>query len=169
MIAEDYFTSDEIMEKIKKRVHIRQDWCYGSISLKQARYPNNYSNSHTMSCCLLVYPNETSEIMIQSLTSDNTGGGLNNKDRISFSIQYTTTTSSKPSKEHLFDVDLKDYPKYLFWDGQGIKHIFPINKSYKLSNINNYKDIRIFNIFILQSWGDEKGNECSLLINYTQN
>ena len=167
MIAED-LTSEQIIEKNKKRVYIRQDWNYGGLSAKQERFPNNYVNSHTMSCCLLVYPNETSEIIIQSLTSDDTSNGLTDKDSISFSIQYTTTTSTHPLKKYLFDVNLKDYPKYLFWDGQGIIYIFPINKSYKLSNINNYKDIRIFNIFIKQSKETEKGNEVSVVVNYTQ-
>ena len=170
MIAEE-LNSKQITEKILNRVDIWRDWFYENIRKSSVRYPKSYTIGDTVSCSMLVYPNETSEVNIHILTSDNDGGGLDANDGLAFALQYTTSDDATNPKTHpMFSVDLKDYPKYKLYnnDSSRIAHIFPLNKKFKLSKIPNYEKIRIFNISIKQSKGTEKGNECSLMVNFTQ-
>jgi len=104
------------------------------------------------------------------LTSDSDGGGLNSNDSIEFKLQYTLSDDVNNSKTYpMFSVDLKDYQHYKLWSGftGDVAHVFPLNKSFKLSKIPDYKKIRIFNISMQQTKGTEKGNECNLMVNYT--
>ena len=89
MIAEE-LNSKQITEKILNRVDIWRDWFYETIKKSVARYPKSYTIGDTVSCCMLVYPNETSEVNIHTLTSDDDGGGLNANDSLNFhtSIHY---------------------------------------------------------------------------------
>ena len=69
---------------------------------------------------------------------------------------------------NMFSVDLSTCTRYKIIDGQGVKYVFPINLSWPLSNITNYKNIRVFSIYIAQSKGKNKGNETSVVVNYSQ-
>jgi len=105
------------------------------------------------------------------LTSDEDGGGLNANDSIEFKLQYALSDDVNNSKTYpMFSIDLKDYPHYKLWSNNGgqVALVFLLNKSFKLLNIPNYKKIRIFNISMQQTKGTEKGNECNLMVNNTQ-
>src|SRR6056300_53272 len=171
MLAEE-LNFDQIRTKIIDRVDVWRDWFYLQLSKTTAKYPRSYSNGDTASCCFhTALPNETSEITIHTLTSDNDGSGLTSNDSIEFKLQYTLSDDvNNPKTRPLFTVDLKDYPHYKLWSGSygEVAHVFPLNKSFKLSNIPNYKKIRVFNISMRQTKGTEKGNECNLMVNYTQ-
>ena len=168
MIAEE-LNSKQITEKILNRVDIWRNWYYEDIRKSSLRYPKRYTIGDTVSCSILVYPNETSEVNIHTLTSNNDGGGLDANDSITFALQYTISDDAMKPKTHpMFSVDLKNYPRYQLLNSGGVAHIFPLNKKFKLSKIPNFQKIRIFNISIKQSKGTEKGNECSLMVNFTQ-
>jgi len=168
MIAEE-LNYDQITSKIIDRVDVWRFWFYEDVR-NSIRYPKSYSPGDAVSCCIFAYPNETSVITIETLTSDNDGGGLNSNDSIEFKLQYTLSDDvNNPKTYPMFSVDLKNYPQYKLWSGNGgdIAHVFPLYKSFKLSKIPDYKKIRIFNISMRQTKGIEKGNECNLMVNYT--
>jgi len=168
MIAEE-LNYNQITTKIIDRVDVWRDWFYDDLR-NSIRYPKSYSAGDTVSCCFFAYPNETSVITIETLTSDDDGGGLNSNDSIEFKLQYTLSDDvNNPKTYPMFSVDLKDYPKYILpYAHVGYKSfIFPLYKSFKLSKIPDYKKIRIFNISMRQTKGTEKGNECNLMVNYT--
>jgi len=167
MIAEE-LNYNQITSKIIDRVDVWRFWFYEDVR-NSIRYPKSYSTGDAVSCCIFAYPNETSVITIETLTSDNDGGGLNSNDSIEFKLQYTQSDDVNNSKTYpMFSVDLKDYPNYKLWSGTTEDvHVFPLYKSFKLSKIPDYKKIRIFNISMRQTKGTEKGNECNLMVNYT--
>jgi len=167
MIAEE-LNYNQITSKIIDRVDVWRDWFYEDVR-KSIRYPKSYTPGDTVSCCIFAYPNETSVITIETLTSDGGGGGLNSNDSIEFKLQYTLSDDANNPKTYpMFSVDLKDYPKYKLWSANAqVAHVFPLYKSFKLSKIPGYKKIRIFNISMRQTKGTEKGNECNLMVNYT--
>jgi len=167
MIAEE-LNYDQITSKIIDRVDVWRYWFYEDVR-NSIRYPKSYSPGDTISCCFFAYPNETSVITIQTLTSDNDDGGLNSNDSIEFKLQYTLSDDvDNPKTYPMFSVDLKDYPKYKLWSANAqVAYVFPLYKSFKLSKIPDYKKIRIFNISMRQTKGTEKGNECNLMVNYT--
>ena len=169
MIAED-LTSEQIIEKNIKRINIYRDWYYKAIpNSPYVRPPEIISGPS----CIYTIPNETSSILIKTLTSDDDGHSrrisrLTSDDTVDFAIQYSTTTSNDSTIHIMFSVDLSTCTKYKIIDGQGVKYVFPINLSWPLSNITNYKNIRVFYICIRQSKGKNKGNEISVIVNYTQ-
>jgi len=168
MIAEE-LNYDQITTKIIDRVDVWRFWFYEDVR-NSIRYPKSYSTGDAVSCCFFAYPNETSVITIETLTSDSDGGGLNSNDSIEFKLQYTLSDDvNNPKTYPMFSVDLKNYPHYKIWSGNvgDIAHVFPLYKSFKLSKIPDYKKIRIFNISMRQTKGTEKGNECNLMVNYT--
>jgi len=171
MLAEE-LNYNQITTKIINRIDVWRTWFYLQLSKTTAKYPRSYSDGDTVSCCFhTALPNETSVITIHTLTSDDDGGGLTSNDSIEFKLQYTLSDDvNNPKTRPLFTVDLKDYPHYKLWSGSygEVAHVFPLNKSFKLSNIPDYKKIRVFNISMRQTKGTEKGNECNLMINYTQ-
>jgi len=167
MIAEE-LNYNQITSKIIDRVNVWRFWFYDDLR-NSIRYPKSYSPGDTVSCCIFAYPNETSVITIETLTSDSDGGGLNSNDSIEFKLQYTLSDDvNNPKTYPMFSVDLKDYPKYKLWSGNiQAAIVFPLYKSFKLSKIPDYKKIRIFNISMRETKGTEKGNECNLMVNYT--
>jgi len=150
----------QTIRKNTKRIDIWRDWHYKGISSKYRTNPDIINTSS----CIYTIPNETSVITIQTLTIDD-DGGLVPKNTIVFGIEYTTSNGSRTSKQidwHYLN------NRYKIIDGQGEKYVYEINFGYYLSNIPNYKDIRIFSIWIAQGTGIVKGNETSVLVNYTQ-
>jgi len=89
-------------------------------------------------------------------------------DTIVFGIQYTTTTSNVSSNKQMAIVKLNNKKRYKINDGQDVKYVYVINIGFYLSNISNYKDIRVFSICMYQAGGINKGNETSVMVNYTQ-
>jgi len=122
------------------------------------------------SSCIYTIPNETSVITIQTLTTDDDGHSnsrLVPNDSILFGIQYTTTSNNTTNKNVVY-VNLNTKKRYKINDGQGVRYVYVINFGYYLSNISNYKDIRVFTVWIAQTGGINKGNETSVMVNYTQ-
>ena len=170
MLAEE-LNHNQITTKIIDRIDVWRAWFYLNLSKTTVRYPRSYYNGDTVSSCFhSSLPNETSEITIETLTSDNDGGGLTSNDSIEFKLQYTLSDDvNNPKTYKMFTVDLADYTKYRIRDADtSWVYIFPLKKVFKLSNIPDYKKIRVFNISMQQTKGTEKGNECNLMINYTQ-
>jgi len=167
MIAEE-LNYNQITTKIIDRVDVWRFWFYEDVR-NSIRYPKSYSPGDTVPCCFFAYPNETSVITIQTLTSDGDGGGLTSDDSIEFKLQYTLSDDiDNPKTYPMFSVDLKDYPKYKIYSNfNDAAYVFPLYKSFKLSKIPDYKKICIFNISMRQTKGTEKGNECNLMVNYT--
>jgi len=89
-------------------------------------------------------------------------------DSIAFGIQYTTTTSNSSTDLQMINVKLKNNNRYKINDGQGVKYVYIINFGYYLSNISNYKDIRVFSVWIDQANGLVISNQTGVMVNYTQ-
>jgi len=160
MLAENEYGWQTI-RKNTKRINIWRDWNYKGISNKNITNPNLTKSSS----CIYTIPNETSVITIKTLTIDE--GGLVSNDAVIFGIQYTTRSNDNYTKQ----IDwyyLKNNKRYKIIDGQGVRYVYEINTGYYLSNIPNYKDIRVFTVWIAQGSGIVKGNETSVFVNYTQ-
>ena len=167
MIAED-LTSEQIIEKNIKRINIYRDWNYKLLPNLTYFKPAEIIGG---SSCIYTIPNETSSILIKTLTSDDghsRTSRLTSDDIMDFGIQYTTATSNDRTIHIMFSVDLSTCTKYKIIDDQGVKYVFPINLSWPLSNITNYKNIRVFSICIRQSKGKNKGYVIKVIVNYTQ-
>jgi len=162
MLAENEYGWQTI-RKNTKRINIWRDWHYKGIRKGYLKNPNIIESSS----CIYTIPNETSVFTIQTLTTDDDDGGLVPNDTIVFGIQYTTRSNDNYTKQIDFDY-LINNNRYKIIDGQGVKYVYEINTGYYLSNIPNYKDIRVFCIWISQTGGIGKGNETSVLVNYTQ-
>jgi len=164
MLAENEYGWQTIRNNTK-RINIWRDWNYKGIGNIYVN-PNNLESSS----CIYTIPNETSVITIQTLTTDDDGHSnsrLVSNDGIAFGIRYTTISNVNYTKQ--IDIDyLNNNNRYKIIDGQGVKYVFEINTGYYLSNLPNYKDIRVFWLIIGQVSGVVKGNETSVLINYTQ-
>jgi len=127
MIAEE-LNYNQITSKIIDRVDVWRFWFYDDLR-NSIRYPKSYSAGDAVSCCIFAYPNETSVITIQTLTSDSDGGGLNSNDSIEFKLQYTLSDDANNPKTYLmFSVDLKDYPYYKIRSGiyGDVARVFPL-------------------------------------------
>jgi len=161
MLAENEYGWQTI-RKNTKRIDIWRDWNYKEIKKGYMINPNIIENCS----CIYTIPNETSVITIQTLTIDDDGGLVPN-DSILFGIKYTTT-SNKDIDTGMVNVKLNTKKRYKINDGQGVKIVYIINFGYYLSNISNYKDIRVFSVWISQTGGIVKGNETSVMVNYTQ-
>jgi len=138
MIAEDYFNSEEIINRINKRIDIYKEWNYKNINKQHRNEPTELS-------FIAVEPNESSEITFVSLIIDMFS--INNSS-IDFYFNYTY--DKQLFKPFIFNFDLSKNTSY-FVSSQGLKYFFPINKSLKLSGIQmlggyNLKDIHAFNI-----------------------
>jgi len=166
MLAENEYGWQTI-RKNTKRINIWRDFqCKGIVSGYRL-FPNIIESSS----CIYTIPNETSVITIQTLTTDDDGHSnsrLVPNDGIVFGIQYTTTTSNGSANIQIDTDYLNNNNRYKIIDGQGVKYVYEINTGYYLSNIPNYKDIRVFSVWIAQGSGIVKGNETSVLVNYTQ-
>jgi len=165
MLAENEYGWQTI-RKNTKRINIWRDFHFKGIG-------NFFINPNVIesSSCIYTIPNETSVITIQTLTTDDDGhpnSRLVPNDGIIFGIEYTTTTSNGSYKKQIDTDYLNNNNRYKIIDGQGVKYVYEINTGYYLSNIPNYKDIRIFSLCIAQIQGVVKGNETSVLVNYTQ-
>jgi len=161
MLAENEYGWQTI-RKNTKRIYIWRDWHYKRILKGIIKSPNIIETSS----CIYTIPNETSVITIQTLTIDDDGGLVPN-DAVIFGIQYTTRSNDNYTKQ--IDLDyLNNNNRYKIIDGQGVRYVYEINTGYYLSNIPNYKDIRVFSVCIAQTGGINKGNETSVLVNYTQ-
>jgi len=163
MLAENEYGWQTI-RKNTKRINIWRDFHFKEV-LKD-KWATNSNNLETSSCIYTI-PNETSVITIQTLTIDDDGGLVPN-DVIAYGIQYTTTTSNGSTQIQLGAYRLYKKNRYKIIDGEGVKYVYEINTGYYLSNIPNYKDIRVFSVWIAQTGGINKGNETSMMINYTQ-
>jgi len=160
MLAENEYGWQTI-RKNTKRIDIWRDWQFKTMRSGSGWfYPEFYTS------CIYTIPNETSVITIQTLTSDNDGFGLNYDDCIIFKIRCALTAGA--NYYTLINVYLKNKKRYKIIDGEGVKYVFLINFGYYLSNIPNYKDIRAFTLMINQTCGINKGNETSVMVNYTQ-
>jgi len=166
MLAENEYGWQTI-RKNTKRIDIWRDFQYKGILSGTQTFPNVIENSS----CIYTIPNESSVITIQTLTTDDDGHSnsrLVPNDGIVFGIQYTTTTSNGSTSIQIDTDYLNNNNRYKIIDGQGVKYVYEINTGYYLSNIPNYKDIRVFSVWIGQIQGVVKGNETSVLVNYTQ-
>jgi len=164
MLAENEYAWQIIEKNTTKRINIYRDWHYANIGAM-----NQWPDIIKYSSCIYTIPNETSVITIQTLTTDVDGhtSRLVPNDNISYVLQYTTTSNEK--QKITIDGDaLHNNKRYKIIDGQTVKYVYDISFSYHLSNISNYKYIRVFSIGLLQTYGPAKGNEVSLLVNYTQ-
>jgi len=160
MLVENEYAWQTI-KKNTKRINIWRDWNYKGISNKYITNPNLIKSSS----CIYTIPNETSVITIKTLTIDD--GGLVPNDAVIFGIQYTTRSNDNYTKQIDWHY-LKINKRYKIIDGQGVRYVYEINTGYYLSNIPNYKDIRVFTVWIAQGSGIVKGNETSVFVNYTQ-
>jgi len=159
----------QTIRKNTKRINIWRDWHYKAIGTPYTY--RTYPNIIESSSCIYTIPNETSVITIQTLTTDDDGHSnsrLVPNDSIVFGIQYTTTTSNGSANIQMDIVKLNTKKRYKINDGQGVRYVYVINIGFYLSNISNYKDIRVFSVWIGQVGGIIKGNETSVLVNYTQ-
>jgi len=167
MLAENEYGWQTI-RKNTKRINIWRDWHYKAIGTPYTY--RTYPNIIESSSCIYTIPNETSVITIQTLTTDDDGHSnsrLVSNDSINFGIQYTTRSNDNYTKKIVTDY-LNNNNRYKIIDGQGVKYVYEINFGYYLSNIPNYKDIRVFCVWIGQDGGIVKGNETSVMVNYTQ-
>jgi len=161
MLAENEYGWQTI-RKNTKRIDIWRDWQFKRIGKGYMANPNLIESSS----CIYTIPNETSVITIQTLTIDDDGGLVPN-DAVVFGIQYTTRSNHNYTKQ--IDLHyLNKNKRYKIIDGQGVRYVYEINTGYYLSNIPNYKDIRVFCVWMAQRTGIAKGNETSVLVNYTQ-
>jgi len=166
MLAENEYGWQTIRKNMK-RINIWRDWQCKRILSGAQTFPNIIESSS----CIYTIPNETSVITIQTLTTDDDGHSnsrLVPNDSIAFEIQYTTTTSNGSTSMQMVNVNLNTKKRYKINDGQGVRYVYVINIGFYLSNISNYKDIRVFSVWIVQTGGINKGNETSVLVNYTQ-
>jgi len=135
----------QTIRKNTKRINIWRDWHFKGIqSNVNYFYPEFYTS------CIYTIPNETSVITIQTLTSDNDGFGLNSDDCITFRIRCALTAGT--GYYTLNKVYLKNKKRYKIIDGEGVNYVFLINFGYYLSNIPNYKDIRVLTLCIDQGY-----------------
>jgi len=164
MIAEDYFNSEEIINRINKRIDIYKEWNYKNKNKQQTNEPTEVS-------FIAVEPNESSEITFVSLIIDMFS--INNSS-IDFYFNYTI--DKQIFKPLIFNFDLSKNTSY-FVSCQGLKYFFPINKSFKLSGIPmlgdyNHKYIHAFNISSILRIPDNllvKGEiNYTLTVRYTQ-
>ena len=169
MLAENEYAWQIIEKNTTKRINIYRDWEYKTLHSSSTSAGTHPDIIYT-SGCIYTVPNETSVITIQTLTTDDDGHSsrLVPNDTIAFGIQYTTTTSNGSYIKTITRDKLNNYNRYKIIDGQTVKYVYVINFSYYLSNISNYKNIRVFSIYMNQAGGVIKGNETSLIVNYTQ-
>jgi len=156
----------QTIRKNTKRINIWRDFQYKGIVSGYIISPNIIENCS----CIYTIPNETSVITIQTLTTDDDGHSnsrLVPNDSILFGMEYTTTSNSTTDKQ-MVNVKLNTKKRYKINDGQGVRYVYVINFGFYLSNISNYKDIRVFTVWISQSGDIVKGNETSVMVNYTQ-
>jgi len=167
MLAENEYAWQIIEKNTTKRINIYRDWHYKTI---ESSTTGTQPDIIKYSGCIYTVPNETSVITIQTLTTDDDGHSsrLVPNDTIAFVIQYTTTTSNGSYTKEITRDKLSNNNRYKIIDGQTVKYVYVINFSYHLSNISNYKNIRVFSIYMNQAGGVIKGNETSLIVNYTQ-
>jgi len=154
----------QTIRKNTKRLNIWRDLHYEGIGDFYV-HPNLIKSSS----CIYTIPNESSVITIQTLTTDD-GHSYNrlvSNDGVIFAIQYTTRSNDNYTKQIYLDY-LNNNNRYKIIDGQGVKNVFEINTGYYLSNIPNYKDIRVFTVWLAQGRGIIKQNEASVMVNYTQ-
>ena len=156
MIAED-LNSEQIFQRIKNRTDIYKEWNYKLNDKLQVNKPIEVS-------LIGVEPNESSEITFVSLITDW------NNTIISFYLNYIPCKESIILTPIIFNFDLSKNTYHRELDLK--KHFFPINKSFKLSEIQmqtgcDYKDIRAFNISSRSS-NDSKELNCTLTVRYTQ-
>lgn len=165
MLAENEYAWQTIEKNTTKRINIYRDWHYKGLNGVITKWPQIVN----MSSCIYTVPNETSTITIQTLTTDDDGhtSRLVPNDTIRYGIQYMTTDNTRFYKD-IADDKLFNNKKYKIMDGQGVKYVYVIDYSFKLSIFPNYKNIRVFSLFLVQTGGVDKGNETSLLVNYTQ-
>ena len=172
MISED-LTSNQIISTLRNKTVIWFAWRYERVLKNTDVFPEYVvrSNGYMPFCTLAVTPNETSTITIHSISSDSDGGGLNSTDSFTVKLAYRTKTNPNTDAKHtMFALNLSDYTRYGHTASvTGGLYTFPIEKSFKLSNIANYKDIRVFSITIRPQDSYTKGNECKMHICYTQN
>jgi len=146
MIAEDYFNSEEIMNKINKRIDTYKEWNNKRIDIyKEWNYKDDKQlrNVPTEVSFIAVETNETSEITFVSLIIDMFS--INNS---SIDFYFNHTFDKTLFKPFIFNFDLSNNKGYHV-SNNGLKYFYPINKSLKLSpmlGIYKLKDIHAFNI-----------------------
>jgi len=162
MIAEDYFNSEEIINRINKRIDIYKEWNYKN---------KQQTNEPTEVSFIAVEPNESSEITFVSLIIDMFSINNSSKD-----FYFNYTIDKQIFKAFIFNFDLSKNTSY-FVSSQGLKYFFPINKSFKLFGIPmlggyNHKDIHAFNIASILRIPDnlivKKEINYTLTVRYTQ-
>jgi hypothetical protein len=174
MISEN-LTSNQIISTLRNKTVIWFAWRYENVKANTDVFPEYTvrEGGDAPFCTIAVTPNKTSTIMIHSLSSDADGGGLNSADSFTVKIAYRTTANPNTDTKHtMFVLNLADYTRYGYTAASGITgglYTFPIEKSFKLSNIPNYKNIRVFSITIRPQDSYTKGNECNMHICYKQN
>jgi len=158
MIAED-LNSEQILQRINNRIDMYKEWNYKLNDKLEIYKPTEISLIGVQK------PNESSEITFVSLITDN-----NNNTIITFYLNYMPCKESIIMTPIIFDFDLSKNTYYRELDFKN--YFFPINKSFKLSEIQmqtgcSYKDIRAFNISSRSS-NDLKEINCTLTVRYTQ-